>query len=132
REQACRLVGIANGRIEIDHAVVHPARTDPLIDRLTLGFVLRPGALERRERGSIDNDAAFVSPLDDLTKAIDDIVGGNGIDGVSANVLELLEDAYMGEARLHQDVAIEAREETGAGAGVEHAIARDSGVHDGL
>src|SRR4029079_6664802 len=76
RRELARRRRIARDAVEVDHAVVLAARSDPIVQRLALGLALRRvirGALERRERRAIDLEATSMRSLDQLPMARDQV-----------------------------------------------------------
>src|SRR5262245_5295220 len=97
--ETLRLSGIPCRLIEVDHAVVHPARPDPLVERGSLGFSLdgiTRRALEGRERASKNPDSARVGAFDHLP------MSGNQIRGAWRRIVHAVPDIV--DALQHDDV----------------------------
>src|SRR5262249_20348699 len=69
-----RLRGIAERRVEVEHAVELLARPHPVVDGLAYSVAVGrvvPGALVRRDRRAVDLEALRVRPRDNLPVAGD-------------------------------------------------------------
>lgn len=75
------IVGVTYGRIEIDESVVQVATSNPGIDLLALGFVLRAPvtrqrkALERQYRADKDLESGVMRTINDVLVAGNNLIG---------------------------------------------------------
>src|SRR5437016_1803491 len=117
RQHPGRMVGIAQGLVEIDDGVEGVGLAQPLIDLLADRLALRiPGAgkeglvLEWRQRAADDPDPARLAAHGELLQPGDHLRGGDLFFGLAPTVPQIVgaqHDDGMGHAGLRQHVADE-------------------------
>src|SRR5579884_66788 len=140
RQHAGRMLGVAQGPVEIDDGVEGAALADPAVELLARLLALRrPGAgqeglvLERRQGRREDPEAAAVGALRHLFEAGDHLRGGHLFVGLFPAVAQIVgaeHDDRMGDAGLRQHVAVEAPEAAVAADVVQDAVAAEPHIHD--
>src|SRR5436309_2448632 len=139
RQHPGRMVGIAEGLLEIDDRVEGAGLAQPLIDLLADRLALRiPGAgkeglvLEWRQRAADDPDPARLAAHGELLQPGDHLRGGDLFFGLAPTVPQIVgaqHDDGMGHARLRQHVAVEAAQAAVAPDVVQDAVAAEPLVH---
>src|SRR3989441_9580422 len=139
RQHPGRMVGIAQGVVEIDDRVEGAGLAQPLIallaDRLALGI---PGAgkeglvLEWRQRAADDPDLARLAAHGELLQPGDHLRGADFFFGLAPTIPQIVgaqHDDGMGHAGLRQHVAVEAAQAAVAPDIVQDAVAAEPLVH---
>ncbi len=133
---------IAQHPVEIYECVVGVARPNPVIDGLTLGFQLgRPQTGKRVPFNRVQCPADCLEPkrmsaIDDLTMPLDDLLDAHNFrriaeQGRNDEVGVTLQHDDVLSARLHEHIAIEAREGVRADEIVQDPIAWQARVQHG-
>src|SRR3989441_11432459 len=139
RQHPGRMVGIAQGLVEIDDRVEGVRLAQPLIDLLADRLALRiPGAgkeglvLEWRQRAADDPDPARLAAHGELLQPGDHLRGADFFFGLAPTIPQIVgaqHDDGMGHAGLRQHVAVEAAQAAVAPDIVQDAVAAEPLVH---
>ena len=114
RQHLLRVARVAGRLVEVDHAVIGLARSNPLVQRLSLRFAdvrVIAGAPEGRQRRAENLHAPGVSPHDQLLVSGDEVLGGGRrILPRVADVVDPFHDDDVRHAWMAQCVDLETRE----------------------
>lgn len=145
RPQDAHILLIPHRGIEIHHRIKHPAIPYPHIHplprplalgaRVWLRADIEPGRAERRDGRPENRQPRAVRAQRELGVRGDERVADGALRGRAvrrrADVVDALEDDGVPDARLGQDVAVEARQRVRPQAVGEHAVAAGGLVADG-
>ena len=134
--------GVLDDFVEVDYAVEGAGGADEGVEGLAHGFGLVGGVAEGGEGAADDFDAVIVGAEDHLLHCADEVVGGDGrgVGGGSSgsgwaagrvHVVNAFEDEEVLDARLGDDIAVEAGECADAGAVGENLVTGDALIDDG-
>ncbi len=133
---ALGVLRIAGSGFEVHHSVVSAAGADPVVESLADGFPALAriaGALVGREGAADHADAMGVRLFDDLAVGRDEVLSGEAFAGGSkavADVIDAFENHQPLDARLAEDVAVEAGQGARACAVMQHAVAANALIRD--
>ena len=129
-----RVLRVAHGLVEVNHAVEHFRGANPLVQRTAAVFVVgaEVGAvLEGSDGAAKDIDALLMGFADDLLVDVDDALRRLHSVTRIAQVVDRLEQDDPLHALLPQQVALVAVHGSRAKASTEHAVAADAHVQHG-
>src|SRR5215475_14092156 len=116
KSQVCRILGIEGGGFEIKDGIEPTAFANPFVDGLASAFSFRSGvgrAAKWQNRAAVDTNIVRVRTHDDLLIGLKDVVSESvqvAVDRASTEIVYAFEDDEPPNARLRQNVAVEARE----------------------